>query len=128
MRCVSVLFRLYFESGRPVAHDLRIGNEALRQAEADRGLHRRLAGKRRGRKRRTTISDEAAVERAHDLLLHDFAAARPREKPEDRAFLEHLAFPDAAIASDGIPIAADGVILEGDIWVNPPPLFPRRFE
>ena len=39
-----------------------------------------IAGKLRGRKHRTTIPDEAAVERARDLLQRDFAATRPNEK------------------------------------------------
>ena len=39
-----------------------------------------LEGVRRGTKRRTTIPDEAAVERARDLLQRDFTAARPNEK------------------------------------------------
>lgn len=37
-------------------------------------------GFRRGKKRRTTIADEAAVERARDLLQRDFTATRPNEK------------------------------------------------
>jgi len=39
-----------------------------------------LVGKLRGSKKRTTIPDEAAVERARDLLQRDFAATRPNEK------------------------------------------------
>ena len=39
-----------------------------------------LEGSRRGKKRRTTIPDEAAVERARDLLRRDFSATRPNEK------------------------------------------------
>jgi transposase InsO family protein len=39
-----------------------------------------LAGKLRGSKKRTTIPDEAAVERARDLLQRDFTATRPNEK------------------------------------------------
>jgi putative transposase len=39
-----------------------------------------LEGKLRGRKRRTTIPDETAVELARDLLHRDFAATRPNEK------------------------------------------------
>jgi Integrase core domain len=39
-----------------------------------------IEGKLRGRKRRTTIPDEAAVERARDLLQRDFAASGPNEK------------------------------------------------
>lgn len=39
-----------------------------------------IEGKLRGRKKRTTIPDEAAVERARDLLQRDFAATGPNEK------------------------------------------------
>jgi putative transposase len=39
-----------------------------------------LEGVRRGKKRRTTIADEAALERARDLLQRDFTATRPNEK------------------------------------------------
>jgi len=39
-----------------------------------------LEGARRGKKRRTTIPDEAAVERARDLVQRDFSAAAANEK------------------------------------------------
>jgi putative transposase len=39
-----------------------------------------LEGKRRGGKKRTTIPDEAALERARDLVQRDFSATRPNEK------------------------------------------------
>src|SRR5207253_10241530 len=39
-----------------------------------------LEGIRRGKKKRTTIVDEAALERARDLLQRDFVASRPNEK------------------------------------------------
>jgi putative transposase len=39
-----------------------------------------LEGVRRGKKRRTTISDEPAVERARDLVQRDFSASAPNEK------------------------------------------------
>jgi putative transposase len=39
-----------------------------------------LEGKRRGMRKRTTIADETAVERARNLLQRDFAATRPNEK------------------------------------------------
>jgi putative transposase len=39
-----------------------------------------LEGVQRGKKRRTTIPDEAALERARDLLQRDFSATRPNEK------------------------------------------------
>ena len=39
-----------------------------------------IEGKLRGRRKRTTIPDEAAVERARDLLQRDFTATGPNEK------------------------------------------------
>jgi putative transposase len=39
-----------------------------------------IEGKLRGSKKRTTIPDEAAAEKARDLLQHDFAATGPNEK------------------------------------------------
>jgi putative transposase len=39
-----------------------------------------IEGKLRGRKRRTTIPDDGAVERARDLLQRDFSATGPNEK------------------------------------------------
>jgi transposase InsO family protein len=39
-----------------------------------------LEGVRRGNKRRTTLVDEVALERARDLLQRDFTARRPNEK------------------------------------------------
>jgi transposase InsO family protein len=39
-----------------------------------------LEGTRRGKKKRTTIPGEAAVERARDLLQRDFTATRPNQK------------------------------------------------
>jgi putative transposase len=39
-----------------------------------------IEGKRRGGKKRTTIPDEAAAEKARDLLQRDFSATRPNEK------------------------------------------------
>jgi transposase InsO family protein len=39
-----------------------------------------LVGVRRGTKRRTTIPEEAALERARDLLQRDFSASSPNEK------------------------------------------------
>ena len=38
-----------------------------------------LEGARRGKKRRTTIADEAALERARDLVQRDFRATRPNQ-------------------------------------------------
>jgi putative transposase len=39
-----------------------------------------LEGVRRGKKKRTTIPDEAALERTRDLVQRDFTATRPNEK------------------------------------------------
>jgi len=39
-----------------------------------------LEGVRRGKKKRTTVADEAAVERSRDLLQRDFTATAPNEK------------------------------------------------
>jgi putative transposase len=39
-----------------------------------------LEGVRRGKKRRTTIVDESALERARDLVQRDFSAIAPNEK------------------------------------------------
>ena len=39
-----------------------------------------IEGKRRGGRKRTTIADEAAVERARDLLQRDFTATAANEK------------------------------------------------
>lgn len=39
-----------------------------------------LEGVQRGKKRRTTVADEAALERARDLVQRDFTASRPNEK------------------------------------------------
>ena len=39
-----------------------------------------LEGVRRGKKRRTTLADEAASERARDLLQRDFTATGPKQK------------------------------------------------
>ena len=39
-----------------------------------------IEGVRRGKPKRTTIPDEAALERARDLLQRDFTATRPNEK------------------------------------------------
>ena len=38
-----------------------------------------LEGKLRGRKHRTTLADEAAAEKARDLLQRDFTATRPNQ-------------------------------------------------
>lgn len=38
-----------------------------------------IVGFRRGKKHRTTIPDETAVERARDLVQRDFTASQPNE-------------------------------------------------
>jgi transposase InsO family protein len=58
----------------------RRGIEAGRDQVARVMREHGIAGKLRGRKTRTTIPDEAAVERARDLLQRDFTARRPNEK------------------------------------------------
>jgi transposase InsO family protein len=56
--------------------DVEVGRDQVARVMREHGL----VGKLRGRERRTTIPDEAAVERARDLLQRDFAATRPNEK------------------------------------------------
>jgi transposase InsO family protein len=58
----------------------RRGVEAGRDQVARVMRQHGIEGKLRGGKKRTTIADEAAVERARDLLQRDFAAAAPNEK------------------------------------------------
>jgi putative transposase len=58
----------------------RRGIEVGRDQVARVMRQHRIEGKLRGRKRRTTIPDEVAVEKARDLLQRDFAASRPNEK------------------------------------------------
>jgi len=58
----------------------RRGVEAGRDQVARVMRQHGIEGNLRGRKRRTTIPDEAVVERARDLLLRDFAATAPNEK------------------------------------------------
>jgi putative transposase len=55
---------------------LEVGRDRVSRVMREHGIE----GKLRGRKRRTTIPDEAAVERARDLLQRDFVASRPNEK------------------------------------------------
>jgi transposase InsO family protein len=55
---------------------LAVGRDQVARVMRQHGLE----GKRRGGKKRTTIPDEAALERARDLLQRDFAATRPNEK------------------------------------------------
>jgi len=56
--------------------DVDIGRDRVARLMHQEGLE----GTRRGKKRRTTIADEAAAERARDLLQRDFTATRPNEK------------------------------------------------
>ena len=56
--------------------DVEVGRDHVARLIRQEGLE----GVRRGKKRRTTIVDEAALERARDLLQRDFVAARPNEK------------------------------------------------
>ena len=56
--------------------DVQVGRDRVARLMRQEGLE----GVRRGKKKRTTIPDEAAVERARDLLQRDFVASRPNEK------------------------------------------------
>jgi transposase InsO family protein len=58
----------------------RRGVEAGRDQVARVMREHGIEGKLRGCKKRTTIPDEAAIERARDLLQRDFAATAPNEK------------------------------------------------
>jgi len=58
----------------------RRGVEAGRDQVARVMRQHGIEGKLRGRRKRTTITDEAAVEHARDLLQRDFTATRPNEK------------------------------------------------
>jgi putative transposase len=55
---------------------VEIGRDRVARLMRQEGLE----GVRRGKKRRTTIAGEAAIERARDLLQRDFTATRPDEK------------------------------------------------
>jgi putative transposase len=57
-------------------HGVDVGRDHVARLMRQEGLE----GTRRGKKQRTTIPDEAAVERARDLLQRDFTAIRPNEK------------------------------------------------
>jgi putative transposase len=75
-------------SGRRHVYGARKTWKELRRRGIDAGRDRvarvmrehALEGKLRGRKRRTTVPDETAVELARDLLQRDFTAVRPNEK------------------------------------------------
>ena len=56
--------------------EIAVGRDRVARLMRQEGIE----GKRRGRKHRTTIPDEAAVEKARDLLQRDFTATRPNEK------------------------------------------------
>jgi putative transposase len=56
--------------------DVEVGRDHVARVMRQNGL----VGKLRGSKKRTTIPDEAAAERARDLLQRDFTATRPNEK------------------------------------------------
>jgi putative transposase len=56
--------------------DVDVGRDQVARVMREHGL----IGKLRGSKKRTTIADEAAAERARDLLQRDFSATRPNEK------------------------------------------------
>jgi transposase InsO family protein len=56
--------------------EVEVGRDQVARVMREHGL----VGKLRGSKKRTTIPDEAAVERARDLLQRDFTATRPNEK------------------------------------------------
>jgi putative transposase len=75
-------------SGRRRVYGARKTWKELRRRDVDAGRDQvarvmrqhGLEGKLRGSKKRTTVPDEAAVERARDLLQRDFTATRPNEK------------------------------------------------
>ena len=56
--------------------EVKVGRDQVARVMREHGLE----GKLRGSKKRTTIADEAAAERARDLLQRDFTATRPNEK------------------------------------------------
>jgi putative transposase len=56
--------------------EVEVGRDQVARVMREHGL----VGKLRGGKKRTTVPDEAAVERARDLLQRDFTATRPNEK------------------------------------------------
>ena len=55
---------------------VEVGRDQVARVMREHGLE----GKLRGGKKRTTIADEAAAEKARDLLQRDFGATRPNEK------------------------------------------------
>jgi putative transposase len=75
-------------SGYRRAYGARKTWKELRRREVDAGRDQvarvmrqaGLEGKRKGGKKRTTVPDEAAVEKARDLLQRDFTATAPNQK------------------------------------------------
>src|ERR1700689_1455214 len=75
-------------SGYRRAYGARKTWKELRRREVDAGgdqvarvmRQAGLEGKRKGGKKRTTVPDEAAVEKARDLLQRDFTATAPNQK------------------------------------------------
>jgi putative transposase len=56
--------------------DVDVGRDRVARLMRAEGLE----GVQRGKKRRTTVADEAALEQARDLLQRNFTATRPNEK------------------------------------------------
>jgi len=56
--------------------DVEVGRDRVARLMRAEGLE----GVQRGKKKRTTVADEAAFERARDLVQRDFTASRPNEK------------------------------------------------
>jgi len=56
--------------------DVDVGRDRVARLMRAEGLE----GVQRGKKKRTTVADEAALEQARDLVQRDFTASRPNEK------------------------------------------------
>ncbi len=65
--------KTWLELGR---RGIEVGRDQVARVMRAHGIE----GKLRGRKKRTTIPDEAALERARDLLQRDFVASAPNQK------------------------------------------------
>jgi putative transposase len=63
-------------SKEPRRREVEVGRDQVARVMREHGL----VGKLCGGKKRTTIPDEAAAERARDLLQRDFTATTPNEK------------------------------------------------
>ncbi len=72
-RCVYGARKTWKELKR---REVEVGRDQVARVMRQHGL----VGKLRGCKKRTTIPEEAALERARDLLQRDFSATRPNEK------------------------------------------------